>query len=153
MYSLLYHWVLEPRTRPVYLAHRTFSSLEAVMVLLDSQVLGGLPLTLLPVSVGESLEGLSCSLASSLRAGELAYELSTTSVPNSTPASGTRSHLSSKNRGSLSAQTFLTLFPWSIASCSCISTGNGHVVCSPTTGFTSVGLMSMVLMYKVRVDS
>ena len=115
------------------------------MVLLDSQVLAGLPLMLLPVGVGGSLGGLSWKLAGSQSSDELKYELSTTSVPNSTPASGTRSHLSSKNRGSLSAQTFLTLLPWSIASCSWISTGNGQVVCSPTAGFTSAGLISMIV--------
>jgi hypothetical protein len=151
--SLLDHWGLELRIRREYPVCRTFSFWEDVMVLLDSQVLAGLPLMLLSVGVGGSLGGLSCWLARCRRASELTYELSTTSVPNSTPASGTRSHLSSKNRGSLRAQTFLTLLPWSIASCSWISIGNGHVVCSPTAGFTSVGLISMVMLYEVRVKS
>lgn len=59
MYSLLDHWGLGLRIRREYLVCRTFSSLEDVMVLLDSRVLVGLRLMLLPVGVGGSLGGLS----------------------------------------------------------------------------------------------
>jgi hypothetical protein len=59
MYSWLDHWGLGLRTRREYLVCRTFSSWEDVMVLLDSQVLAGLPLRLLPVGVGGSLGGSS----------------------------------------------------------------------------------------------
>lgn len=38
-----------------------------------------------------------------------AYELSTTNVPSSMPASGTRSHRSSRNLGTLTAQTIAPL--------------------------------------------
>jgi len=60
MYSLLDHWGLGPRIRPVYLAYRTFFSWEDVMVLLDSLVLAGLQLMLLPVSVGGLLVDSCC---------------------------------------------------------------------------------------------